>query len=159
METNTNSLSEEEAEVKIKECTSFIDNTLKKQLEISTHEVTTVQNDINEYKELRTKVIEYFNNYEQQQTDDPFVVDLGYQLAYCDAVIDKEKQLSIFTHVGMGFHIEFITKKEALQCLDKRVNFLSSEVLPKCKERLKNVTVDLEAANYFLNSLKAELEY
>lgn len=57
----------------------------------------------------------------------------------------------------MGFHIEFITKKEALQYLDKRLYLLTNDVLPKRKERFNVITVDLETAYYFLNSLKVEL--
>ena len=84
------------------------------------------------------------------------LVDLGCELAYCHAKVDNPN--IIFVDIGLkGIHVEF-TLEEAIVFIDKRMEFLERNVLPKHVEKAKTVAGHLEDALSLLESLGKEMQ-
>ena len=140
----------DEIGLKIKEYSTFIDNTLYPRLKSAVEVKDKLEDEISEYKELSLKVKGFL---EHPPTES--LVDLGHKIAYCRAKIKNPQK--IFVHVGMGFHIE-MKLNEACEFIEKRIKMLETEILPLKVKDAQIVASHLENAIAILDALSKEMK-
>ena len=155
--------SPEELKAKVNEYVRFIDHTLHPQLKIAITQREDIEKELHEYQQLKDNLTRIqlsessLGDHDRDRDRDraPMVkVDLGHETIYCRAKFLSPDR--IFLSIGMGFHTE-LTIDEALKAIDLRMNFLSTEKLPKRVENAKTVAGHLEAAMDLLQSLGEEM--
>lgn len=145
-------MSSTEIQHKIKEYSSFVQKVLGPDLQQAEESRNEIQKDIIEYQELQKRLVAM---HKVQPTQlDSVMVDLGYNTLHCRAVVSNTQAL--FVHIGMGFHTE-LTLPEALVFLEKRIAFLSRQVLSRRQEKVNQVQAHVESAVSILRELQREL--
>lgn len=137
----------EEDEAKMKEYSTFIDETLHPELKKRVAAREEVEHEIADYQDLSTK-LEALPLAKVEA-----MVDLGHQAVYCQAVATDSKLL--YVHVGMGFHAE-MTRPEAITFCEKRVSFLNT-VLTQRVESATQVARHVKASLIILEQLANEM--
>ena len=144
-------MSSEDIKQKISEYSSFIQTTLQPNLEQFETSFKKAKIEIGEYDELRTQLQGIIDGRPSKRET---IVDLGYKTIFCEAVVDDYD--TIFVHVGMGFHIE-MRISEALEFVDKRIKFLTQQVLSPRDQKVKETKAHIESATEILRQLQIEL--
>ncbi len=140
----------DEISLKIKEYSTFIDNTLYPRLKSAVEVKDKLEDEISEYKDLFLKVKGFL-----QHPPTESLVDLGHKVAYCRAVLKNPQK--IFVHVGMGFHIE-MELSEACEFIQKKIKMLEIEILPLKVKDAQVVASHLENAIVILDALSKEMK-
>jgi prefoldin subunit 5 len=140
-------MSDTEIEQKRDECTKFVHEVLRPELEYALSREKDVQTEISEYDELGNKLKE------MSSTLDP-LVDLGHEKIYCRAVVDDTEY--VFVHVGMGFHVE-LSLPEAIVFTERRVTFLREHVLRRRGTEIEKLKLHIQASEIILDGLSADL--
>lgn len=172
-------LSEEQLRSKLNEYIHFIDNVLQPELQKAVSKREEIESEIKEYNELKINILAFIRKKKRKRenekkrengaSDDDTcsiakisngeqmaLVDLGCELAYCQAKVDNPNV--IFVDTGLkGMHVEF-TLEEAVTFIDKRMAFLETNVLPKRVEKGKTVAGHLEDSLSLLESLGEEMK-
>jgi len=138
----------EEIRQKLEEYSSFLREVLRPDSEALSAAENEARMEIEEYKELRERLTDW-------NSVDPHLVDLGSNKVQCRATVDDSS--TIFVNVGMGFHVE-LTVDEALAYVDKRIHFLSSQVLKHRSEKSRQVQEHIQSSTMILEELSRELE-
>lgn len=145
-----------EIQQKIEQYSSFVEKTLKPDLNHTSKAVKETEHEIREYQELRTQLQEM-----QQSSDaagkqlEPLLVDLGHKKVFCQATANDSS--TVFVHVGMGFHAELLVP-EALVFVEKRIRFLEAQVLSRRVSRTKQVEQHILSSEMILDQLVQELK-
>ena len=139
-----------EIQTKKKECLQFLDHVLRPELQRALSKETETTNEINEYSDLREKLVKMVSSGNKLET----TVDLGHGKVSTRASVDDSS--FVFIHVGMGFHVE-LSLPEAIQFADKRADFLRKEVLPRRSIETEKVRQHIQASEMILDGFSAEL--
>eukprot|EP00555_Chaetoceros_dichaeta_P014953 CAMPEP_0198255806 /NCGR_PEP_ID=MMETSP1447-20131203/5864_1 /TAXON_ID=420782 /ORGANISM="Chaetoceros dichaeta, Strain CCMP1751" /LENGTH=173 /DNA_ID=CAMNT_0043942281 /DNA_START=20 /DNA_END=541 /DNA_ORIENTATION=- len=168
MDTDRTSL--EELSSKRKEYTEFLENILQPQHKIAISLRDEVQSEIKEYQELRSQItilrIKHENKDGESSSSSSSsssnskkelesLVDLGHEIAYSRAVVPNPN--AIFVNVGMGFHVEF-TLEEAIYFINRRVSYLTNDVLAGRIEKVETVANHLKDSLAIMKSLDDEFQ-
>jgi prefoldin alpha subunit len=135
---------------KLKEYASFVDTKLHPELAKAVEARELIETEIAEYKELKAKL----QMLQKDKGSLDSLVNLGHEIAYCQAKLDDPS--TVIVHVGMGFHAE-LTLAEAVNFIEKRINFLVEDVLSKRTKRAKAVAEHLESSLFIMEQLEREL--
>ena len=158
---------------KIENYSSFINSTLRPQLEAAVKAREEVERDIKEYEALQAKLAnmtytakptrEKIISDNTCSSDDDAgegkkdqtetVVDLGHEVIYCKAVIDDPSK--IYVHTGMGFHVE-MTMDEAAAFIGKRIRLLRQSLELKT-QKATTIAVHIEETILVLQQLGNEV--
>lgn len=166
---------------RIAEYGSFISNTLQPQLQTAVDAREETEAEISEYSHLRNQLqlIEQRVNQsgkqdEEQVNNNPSttstslsnkinntkcpplhaLVDISHATVYCNATIPNPR--TVYVHIGFGFHAEF-TLSEAIQFIDRRLEYLEEEVLKHRSNVAEGVAEDVEKALELLEELGEDL--
>mmetsp|Transcript_7549 Transcript_7549/g.15175 ORF Transcript_7549/g.15175 Transcript_7549/m.15175 type:complete len:163 (+) Transcript_7549:163-651(+) len=140
---------------KIDEYSSFINTTLRPQLESAVKAREDVERDIKEYESLQSKLCEMTRKKSESAEKVPMetLADLGHELVYSNAVVDDPGR--IYVHVGMGFHVE-MTIEEADAFVKKRIKYLENELMEHKTHRATTIAVHIEETLLVLQELGKE---
>lgn len=148
--------SAQEIRQKVEEYATFLRTVLRPDHDALLLAVNDTKREIAEYEELKERLETL-----QQSKDGNFSsvldterVDLGYEKVFCRAKLDNAEH--IYVHVGKGFHVE-LTIPEALDYLNKRIRFLSREVLPYRESKVQKVLSHIQSSEIILDQLSTEL--
>jgi prefoldin subunit 5 len=144
-----------EIQQKIEQYSSFVDKTLRPDLDQTSKAVKETEQEIQEYQELRTQLQEMQQSSDAGKQLEPFLVDLGHKKAFCQATANDTT--TAFVHVGMGFHAELLVP-EALVFVEKRIRFLEEQVLSRRVSRTKQVEQHILSSETILDQLVHELK-
>jgi prefoldin subunit 5 len=144
-----------EIQQKIEQYSSFVENTLKPDLDHTTKAVKETEQEIREYQELRTELQKLQQSSDTGKQTEPLLVDLGHKKVFCQATANDTS--TVFVHVGMGFHAELLVP-EALVFVEKRIRFLEAQVLSRRVSRTKQVEQHILSSEAILDQLVYELE-
>jgi prefoldin subunit 5 len=144
-----------EIQQKIEQYSSFVENTLKLDLDHTTKAVKETEQEIREYQELRTQLQELLQSSDTGKQLEPLSLDLGHKKVFCQATANDTSAL--FVHVGMGFHAELLFP-EALAFVEKRIRFLEGQVLSRRVSRTKQVEQHILSSEAILDQLVYELK-
>eukprot|EP00529_Nitzschia_sp_RCC80_P034013 CAMPEP_0113472292 /NCGR_PEP_ID=MMETSP0014_2-20120614/17438_1 /TAXON_ID=2857 /ORGANISM="Nitzschia sp." /LENGTH=206 /DNA_ID=CAMNT_0000364993 /DNA_START=20 /DNA_END=640 /DNA_ORIENTATION=- /assembly_acc=CAM_ASM_000159 len=152
---------------------TFVDRTLKPELQVVEKAAQEVQNEIDDYKELAEKIQHDLMMINKTDTDTDtdaetttatmttMVIDLGYGKVRCRArpiqTNDKHGTKKIFVDVGLGFHVEFSTG-EAIEFCKRRVEFLSTHKLKRHQQRMIEIKDHILSATNILNELNNSMK-
>ena len=144
----------ENAEAKLKQYATFIDQTLHPELKKRVEAREEIEHEMNEYRDLSAK-LQALNS--SSSSMPKAMVDLGHQTAYCEAVLTTTttSALKLYVHIGMGFHAE-MTVPEALAFCDERLLFLS-RVLTQRADSAMQVARHLKSSLLLLEQLANEV--
>jgi len=162
----------EEMSDKRDEYTTFIERTLRPQLQIAVSNREETESEIEEYQALRSNLTTLLKKQQQQQQqqqqlehenhDDSTkknelesLVDLGHGIAYCRAIVPDPS--TVFVHVGMGFHVEF-SLDEAVRFIDRRVSYLKDDVLADLVKKATTVGNHLRGVLDIMETLDREFK-
>ena len=137
---------------KISEYSNFIKQTLQPQLQAAVEARLATKTEISEYVELKNKLLQIVAAHDVGPINT--IVDIAHQAVYCKATIPNPR--TIYINVGFGFHIE-MKIPEAIEFIDKRVDYLEKEVLKYRSEVADTVAQDVENALELLEQLGEEL--
>lgn len=147
-------VSASELREKLKEYSTFLDGTLYPELQKAVAAREETESEIKEYQELHTKlgILQSRNN-----KDSPLesLVNLGHELVYCKAEVEDPSTL--FVAVGKGFFVQ-LTIEEALPVIQKRINLLQNEVLPKRLQDAAKVASHYESSLVIVQALTQHLQ-
>lgn len=138
----------EEIKQKLEEYSTFLRNVLRPDFDVLSAAEKETRMEIEEYKQLLMRL-------ENLAIIKPHLVDLGFNKVQCQATVDDSSK--VFVHVGMGFHVE-LTMEEALAYVQKRIHFLSSQVLKHRSEKTRRVQEHIQSSTLILDQLSLELE-
>jgi len=163
---------------KIDEYRRFFHDKLQPELQVAQELVRKTQFELKEYDDLKTRIDEMAHRRRQQQqqqaatTSDESAsatkeqqeqhgivedeVDLGHGRIYCRAVVDEDVS-TIYTHVGMGFHVE-LSFTEASAFVDRRLKYLRDDVLQRHNTKLAQVQDHCKSTERILEELDRELQ-
>lgn len=130
-------------QAKIDEYRSFLDQTLRPEMALAQSAKQVVDEEIQAYEDLQHRL---------PTLPSTLTVDLGWNKAYCEALIDSDSK--IFVDVGMGFHVE-LTAEEAADFCAQRLQFLQRKLADR-KEKLRKVEEHVSTAEDILDHLANE---
>ena len=144
---------------------SFVDSTLKPELEKRVIERQEVEAEIAEYTELRDRLALLLQQaaapkekeeeeQEEEEEEATALVNLGHEVAYCPAKLNDPT--TVYVNVGMGFHVQF-SRPEAVEFVEKRLSFLREHVLPHRADQARTVADHLEASLRIMEALSNDL--
>ena len=151
---------------KLREYGTFIDETLYPNLQTAVQAQEEIESEIDEYQTLQdhlyilsqrtntTNTTDTAIETKTTETETTAMVDLGEQQCYCPATISNLEW--VYIHVGMGFHIQ-MSLGEAMEFCQKRMDFVSRDILVKRKERTKKIAQDLQSALIWMQQLQIEI--
>jgi len=149
---------------RITEYGNFISRTLQPQLQTAVDAREETEAEISEYARLQTKLRRILSEQEsitvgsgdRRSAAAPIntIVDIAHGAVYCNATIPNPR--TIYVDVGFGFHIE-MTLPEAMAFIDKRINYLDTEVLKHRSNVAATVAKDVENALEMLEEFGEEL--
>jgi prefoldin subunit 5 len=144
-----------EIQQKIETYSTFVENTLRPDLDHTSKAVKETELEVREYQELRTQLQELQQSAENGKELEPKLVDLGHKKVFCQATVNDTS--TVFVHVGMGFHAELLVP-EALVFVEKRIRFLEAQVLSRRVSRNKQVEQHILSSEAILDQLVHELK-
>jgi prefoldin subunit 5 len=144
-----------EIQQKIEQYSSFVEKTLRPDLDQTSKAVKETEKEIREYQELQTHLEEMQQSFDAGKQLEPFLVDLGHKKVFCQATANDTS--TVFVHVGMGFHAELLLP-EALVFVEKRIRFLEVQVLSRRVSRTKQVEQHILSSETILDQLVHELK-
>jgi len=158
---DTDRTSLQELSSKRNEYTEFLEKILQPQHKIAISLRDEVQSEIKEYQELRSQItilrIKHENKDGESSSNSKkeleSLVDLGHEIAYSRAVVPNPN--AIFVNVGMGFHVEF-TLEEAFYFINRRVSYLTNDVLAGRIEKVETVANHLKDSLAIMKSMDDE---
>lgn len=138
---------------------NFVTKTLQPQLQAAVDARDEVEAEISEYAALQKKLrdIEKIVGGDmprKQSTAMDTLVDISHGTIFCNATIPNPR--TVYVNVGFGFHVE-MTLSEAIAFIDKRVEYLNTNVLKHRMEVARTVAKDVEDALELLEGLGGEL--
>ena len=150
---------------------TFVDQTLKPELQIVENAAREVQKEIDDYVGLAERIQQ--QQQQQQHEHETMTVDLGYGKIRCRASAltspssllrtDEEQgtttnttQMMIFVDVGLGFHVE-LSEGEAIDFCNRRIEFLSTQRLKRHQQKMVEINDHILSATNILNELQKEM--
>lgn len=168
---NTRASEADRMRQQMKEYSDFVKNVLKPELEQATAADDDVRQEIEDYQELRRGLQKLVPREGGQQTDEEATdsprlldeletVDLGHRKVYCRAKVERADEgfegLTVFVHVGMGFHVELLIP-EALIAVERRLAHLQ-QLHANRKQKTKQTREHLQSSEMILDELSGELQ-
>eukprot|EP00529_Nitzschia_sp_RCC80_P034023 CAMPEP_0113468952 /NCGR_PEP_ID=MMETSP0014_2-20120614/15635_1 /TAXON_ID=2857 /ORGANISM="Nitzschia sp." /LENGTH=202 /DNA_ID=CAMNT_0000361387 /DNA_START=1 /DNA_END=609 /DNA_ORIENTATION=+ /assembly_acc=CAM_ASM_000159 len=168
-------LSEQQLQLpqQLQQYATFVDRTLKPELQVVEQAAQEVQKEINDYKRLAEKIQQDLMMINKTNTDTDTdaetFVDLGYGKVRCRArplqTNDKQGTTTtttttlkkIFVDIGLGFHVEFSTG-EAIEFCKRRVAFLSTHKLKRLQQRMIEISDHILSATNILHELNNNMK-
>jgi hypothetical protein len=167
----------------IAEYGTFVERTLRPQLQTAVEDREETEGEISEYlllrNELRLLLVgqrrsssgdhhRAAKEEEEEENSDPppggnddasapiirAVIDISHASVYCDVVVPNPR--TIYVDVGLGFHVEMMPE-EAISFVDRRVEYLEKNVLNHRLGVAATVARDVENALELLEELGEEL--
>ena len=132
----------------LQQYTSFLNETLRPNMEALKLREQLIQEEIEQYDTLRTRVADLVAQHQQSLQVES--VDLGHGKLSCAAEVADTSH--IFVHVGMGFHAE-LTLPEAVQFCQKRIGFLRYNVLKQQVEKISKVAEHIKSTETILDEI------
>eukprot|EP00978_Attheya_sp_CCMP212_P004439 scaffold9688_cov60-Attheya_sp.AAC.10 len=150
----SDAVSPEELRDKITEYADFLEKRLYPELKLAVERREETEFEISEYEQLRLSLTELMD---VQRPQEPLesVVDLGQGAAYCRAIVPVDQTKTIFVDIGIGFHAE-LSLSEAIEFIDKRVEFLTKTRLQQRLDKAKSVADDVKSAMAILDEIQKE---
>jgi Prefoldin subunit len=154
---------------RIEECSRFIETVVRKDWEAASRDAQRVEDECEEYRDLKAKLAGLQQGGGQQQGQDDGtkastastaeamvapVVNLGHNRLFCRARVPDAS--FAYIHVGMGFHVQ-LTIQEAIQFVDRRLDHLHA-VRTHRKDKEKRVRTHLRQSEAILDELTNELQ-
>lgn len=139
-----------ELKEKLKQYSTFIDTKLHPALKRAVTSRERVEHEVKEYQELLDKL-----NAVETKVPLQAMVNLGHELVYCNAEVQDPS--TIYVDVGMGFFVQ-LTRDEAPGVIQKRIEFLQNQVLPKRVEDASRVASHLESSLMIVEALSQHLQ-
>jgi len=144
----------QEIQEKVEECASFLRTVLRPDFDLLSRAVSETKQEIADYTDLKQRLEKLHQDKNAPACVDTNRVDLGHQKVFCRAIIDDYEH--VYVHIGEGFHVE-LTIPEALEYLKKRINLLSSSVLPHRDAKVQKVLAHIQSSEMILDQLSKEL--
>lgn len=153
----------------ISEYGTFVERTLRPQLQTAVEDREETEGEISDYLLLRDELLRLLlppvadpttggsGNEAASSSSSPViraVIDISHASVYCDVVVPNPR--TIYVDVGLGFHVE-MTPTEAVSFVDRRVEYLEKNVLRHRLEVASTVARDVENALELLEELGGEL--
>jgi hypothetical protein len=153
----------------ISEYGTFVERTLRPQLQTAVEDREETEGEISDYLLLRDELLRLLllpvadattggnGNEAASSSSSPIiraVIDISHASVYCDVVVPNPR--TIYVDVGLGFHVE-MTPTEAVSFVDRRVEYLEKNVLRHRLEVASTVARDVENALELLEELGGEL--
>ena len=157
----------------ISEYGTFVERTLRPQLQTAVEDREETEGEISDYLLLRDELLRLLlppvasdpttgngngNGTASSSSSPPpiirAVIDISHASVYCDVVVPNPR--TIYVDVGLGFHVE-MTLAEAVSFVDRRVEYLEKNVLRHRLEVASTVARDVENALGLLEELGEEL--
>ena len=154
----------------ISEYGTFVERTLRPQLQTAAEDREETEGEISDYLLLRDELLRLLlppvadptaggsgNEEAAPSSSSPIiraVIDISHASVYCDVVVPNPR--TIYVDVGLGFHVE-MTPTEAVSFVDRRVEYLEKNVLRHRLEVASTVARDVENALELLEELGGEL--
>jgi prefoldin subunit 5 len=171
------SASDNEMEQRMKEYQTFLTSVLRPDLQRAQRDQQETTTEIRDYKELKEKLQDLRTKSGTTGTT-TMLVDLGHEKVFCNAEISCSGAMKgndnvtsddsdaaavpplqmpfVYVHVGMGFHVQF-TINEALVFVDRRIEFLESQVLKKRRARVDEVKKHVCTSEMILSEIVSKL--
>lgn len=150
----------ESAHAKLMEYRNFADNVLRPQLLQAKASKQSIQQEIDEYRELleqlQHKPCGGVGGGGEKDNENLIQVDLGHGKVFCEAKTEHVDTTTIFIHVGMGFHVE-LTIVEGISFIRKRLHYLD-QVLKHRDSKVKRIEEHVASSEYILNELSKNLQ-